>query len=332
MKLRSWIVLLLVAAGVVLGIWWRYGRGVEVQLQPVTRGTAAEIVYATGIVEPVRWAKMASMVRERIVGHCACEGREVKEGDMLARLDDREVRANLAEQHARLALAQREVERVTALLQRGVATQQAYDKATSDLAQIRALVAATTERLANYTIIAPRNGIVLRQDGEVGEVADVGQILFRVGDPRPLQVTAEVAEEDIPRVRVGQAVLLRTDAFRDRRLEGHVRDITPMGDTATKTFRIRIALPDDTPLHFGMSVEANIVTREAHDALLVPNEAIVGGAVFTVAGGRLVRKPVETGIRGTRLTEIRSGLAEGERIVVPAEARWRGSERVRTAP
>ena len=218
------------------------------------------------------------------------------------------------------------------VFQRVVATQQAFDKATADLAQIRALIAATNERLGNYLILAPRAGVVLRQDGEVGEIADVGQILFRVGDPRPLQVTADVAEEDIPRVKIGQAVLLRTDAFKDRPLDGTVRDITPMGDTATKTFRIRIALPDDTPLHFGMSVEANIVTREAKDVLLAPNEAIVGGAVFAVDNGRIVRRPVETGIRGTRLTEVRSGLAEGDRIAVPANAAWRGGERVRVAP
>lgn len=332
MKLRSWIILAVLVALAGGGLWWRYGRGQEVQLQAVARGTAAEIVYATGVVEPVRWAKMASMARERIVEHCACEGRQVKEGDVLARLDDREVRANLAEQQARQALAQREVERVSQLLQRGVATQQAFDKATADLAQIRALIAATNERLGNYQIVAPRAGVVLRQDGEVGEIADVGQILFRVGDPRPLQVTADVAEEDIPRVRIGQTVLLRTDAFKDRPLDGTVRDITPMGDTATKTFRIRIALPDDTPLHFGMSVEANIVTREAKDVLLAPNEAIVGGAVFSVVNGRIVRRPVETGIRGTRLTEMRSGIAEGDRIAVPASAAWRGGERVRVAP
>lgn len=332
MKLRSLIVLLVVAGIAAGALWWRFGRGPQVQLQAVGRGTAAEIVYATGVVEPVRWAKMASMARERIVAHCSCEGKAVNEGDVLARLDDREVRANLAEQQARMALAQREVERVSQLLQRGVSTQQAYDKATADLAQIRALVAATNERLGNYRIVAPQSGIVLRQDGEVGEIADIGQILFRVGDPRPLQVTADVAEEDIPRVRVGQKVLLRTDAFRDRPLDGTVREITPMGDTATKTFRIRIALPDDTPLHFGMSVEANIVSREAQGVLLVPNEAVAGGAVFTAAGGRLVRRPVEIGIRGTRMSEVRAGVSEGDLIVVPAEPRWRGGERVRAAP
>ena len=56
-----------------------------------------------------------------------------------------------------------------------------------------------------------------------------------------------------------------------------VREITPMGDAVAKTYRIRIALPDDTPLHVGMSVEANIVTREKPNALLVPADAVQGG-------------------------------------------------------
>ena len=66
---------------------------------------------------------------------------------------------------------------------------------------------------------------------------------------------------------------MRTDAFLDRRLEGTVREITPMGDVVTKTYRIRIALPDDTPLIAGMSVEANVITREKAGALLVPADA-----------------------------------------------------------
>ena len=114
------------------------------------------------------------------------------------------------------------------------------------------------------------DGVVLRRDGEVGEIAEVGQILFRVGVPKPLQVVAEVNEEDIPRVAVGQTVLLRTDAFPGQRLEATVREITPMGDPVAKTYRIRVALPDDTPLRPGMSVEANVVTREKPNALLVP--------------------------------------------------------------
>ena len=57
-----------------------------------------------------------------------------------------------------------------------------------------------TEKINDYTIVAPMDGVVLRRDGEIGEIAEVGQILFRIGVPKPLQVVAEVNEEDIPRV------------------------------------------------------------------------------------------------------------------------------------
>ena len=86
-----------------------------------------------------------------------------------------------------------------------------------DLDQIQALISVQMEKISDYTITAPMDGVVLRRDGEVGEIAEVGQILFRVGVPKPLQVVAEVNEEDIPRVDVGQKVLFRTDAFLDRR-------------------------------------------------------------------------------------------------------------------
>ena len=114
------IVLLLAAAG-----WWRFGRGPEVAAAAATRGTAVEIVYATGGVEPVRWAKVASLVRDRIVEICDCEGKTVKKGDVLARLDDRQVQAGLKELKAREDFLQREMSRVSELITRGAATTQA---------------------------------------------------------------------------------------------------------------------------------------------------------------------------------------------------------------
>ena len=164
------------------------------------------------------------------------------------------------------------------------------------------------------------DGVVLRRDGEVGEIAEPGQILFRVGVPKPLQVVAEVNEEDIPRVAIGQTVLLRSDAFAARRLEGKVHEITPMGDAVAKTYRIKIGLPDDTPLQVGMSVEANVVTREKPGALLVPADAVQGTAVLVIEGDRARLRPVEIGIRGTRAVEIMSGLNEDERVASPAPA------------
>jgi RND family efflux transporter MFP subunit len=321
--------LALAAAILALLAWWWLGRGIEVRAVAPTRGTAVEIVYATGAVEPVRWAKVASLIRDRIVEVCYCEGKTVTKGDVLVRLDDREVRAQLQELKAREDFAKREMARVTDLLGRGVATTQAFERISSDLRQIQALISVQLEKLDDYTIASPMDGVVLRRDGEIGEIAEPGQILFRVGVPKPLQVVAEVNEEDIPRVTVGQTVLLRTDAFAGRRLEGKVQEITPMGDAVAKTYRIRIALPDGTPLHVGMSVEANVVTREKQDALLVPADAVQGQQVLVVEGNRVRRRAVEIGIRGTRNIEVLSGLREGERIASPAPVNVADGARVR---
>ncbi len=143
---------------------------------------------------------------------------------------------------------------------------------------------------------------------------------------------AEVNEEDIPRVAVGQLVLFRTDAFPGRRIEGRVREITPMGDPITKTYRIRIDLPDDTPLRIGMSVEANVVTREKDNALLVPADAVQGSHVFVLEGGVARRREVKIGIKGTRAIEILEGLDETARVISPIPAALHDGAPVRLRP
>lgn len=317
MTFRRISLVLVVLGALAAGWWFLYGRGPKVTMVTPSRGTAVEIVYATGAVEPVRWAKVASLIRGRIVYLCYCEGKPVKKDEVLVRLDDGQLQAQLGELMAREDFLKREMARVTELIGRGASTVQAFERASSDLRQVQALISVQKEKLGDYVIAAPMDGIVLRRDGEVGEIADAGQVLFRVGVPKPLEVVAEVNEEDIPRVAVGQEVLLRTDAFPGQRLEGKVREITPMGDPAAKTYRIRIDLPDATPLKPGMSVEANVITREKPNAVLVPADAVQGNIVFVVDGDRVRRRDIKAGIRGTRSVEILDGLTVTDHVVAP---------------
>lgn len=328
MRARHILTALIVLA-IVAGTWWWLKRGPEVSAIAPTRGTAAEIVYATGAVQPVRWAKVTSLIRQRIIEICDCEGHQVKRGDVLARLDDKEIRAQLHELRAREDFAKAEVARTTELIARGATTTQAHERALAELRQVQGLLTVLQERVGQYTIISPIDGIVLRKDGRVGEIVEAGTILFRVGEPKPLEVEAEVNEEDIPRVAVGQLVLFRTDAFPDRRIVGKVREITPMGDPVAKTYRIRIDLPDDTPLRIGMSVEANVITREKENALLIPADALQGSHVFVVDGHVARRREVKVGIRGTRAVEILDGLTEKDRVISPVTAEVTDGGRVR---
>jgi RND family efflux transporter MFP subunit len=314
-----------------MAAWWWLGRGVEVKLVQPQRGTAAEVVYATGTVEPVLWAKVAALQRKRIVDLCRCEGKAVSKGEVLARLDDIEERAVLAELEARLARLREDAVRLQTLVARNVTARTTYDDKLTQVREYEARVAAQKDRISELELRAPMDGVVLRRDGEIGEIAGTGanDVLLWVGQPKPLRVVAEVNEDDIGKVREGQKVLLRHEGHAGQPLTASVGSLTPKGDPATKTFRVYLALPDDTPLKIGMSVEANIVVREVADALLVPAEAIGDGQVQVVAGSRVERRAVETGIRGTRMVEIRKGLAAGEGIASPFNAGLKDGARVR---
>lgn len=332
MKARGWLrvllVLLVAAAG--FGVW-RYTHLPAVEVVKVRRGTAAEIVYATGVVEPRYWAKVSTLQRERIVEICDCEGKRVKKGDVLARLDDAEELANLAEMEARRARLEGDVARAKSLMERQVTSQTAYEQVLTQLREYEARVDAQKQRIEQLKLRAPMDGVVLRKDGQVGEIAVAtgDEALFWVGEPKPLRIVADVNEDDIPRVKLGQKVLLRSDAFKDKVLYATVAEITPKGDPVNKTFRVYLSLPDDTPLAIGMSVEANIVVEEHDDVLVVPAEAIMDGAVFRVEDRRLARVALTTGIRGTRMVEVLSGLKEGDLVASPAANTMRDGQRVR---
>ncbi len=321
--------LVLAALAAAAATYWSFTRPAQVSTVLAKRGDAAAIVYATGVVEPRTWAKVTPLIRERIVELCNCEGTRVEEGQILARLDRAQAEATLAELKARHALASTELERLSTLVERKVVTQQALDRARSEIGQAAALVAGQTARLENYLLRAPMRGTVLRRDGEVGEIAEPGTVLFWIGEAKPLRIVAEVNEEDIPQVKVGQKVLLTADAFPGRRLEATVDSITPKGDPIAKNYRVYLALPDETPLMIGMTVEINVIVRVSQNALLLPNNAVHDNAVFVVEGDVVRRRELTIGIRGTAEMEVLSGVPDTARVVAPYPERLSDGARVR---
>jgi membrane fusion protein (multidrug efflux system) len=330
--MRATYILALIAAAAIAAGWWWSVRPVSVSTATLTRGDAAEVVYATGVVEPEHWAEVTALERARIVESCACERDVVEAGAPLFRLDDRAARAHLRELQARLDLAEKSLDRVAPLLEREIVSPDRYDAALAQVSELRAAVAVAESALDDRVLRSPMHGMVLRLDGEVGEVATPGDSLAWVGQPRPLRIVAEVNEEDIPRVQVGQRALLRADAFPEDALEATVAAITPMGDTALRTYRVYLDLPKDTKLLIGMSVDVNILQRVVEDAVLAPAAAVIDGAVFVVEDGALRRAPVTLGVTGAETVEIVDGAEAGAVVVSPAGAGLSDGQRVRAAP
>lgn len=327
---KSFFIFVLAAVGA-FGWWWIEGRGKEFPGVRPYRGHAVEAVYATGVIEPLRWAKVSPMQAGRIAQILARDGDRVAEGAVLARLDDREPRANLAQLQAREKFLREEVDRMRPLRERGVVSQQNYDRAVSDLNQASAQIAAARKLLADRTLEAPIAGVILRQDGLVGEVVEAGRVLYWVGPPRPIRVVADVDEQDIPRVRAGQRVLVKADAFPGQAIEGKVADITLKGDPINQTYRVYIALPDDAPLLIGMTVEVNIVLREAPDALLVPQTVLRDGKAWLFRDGRIEPIAPKIGAVGERAVEIVEGLSSDDVLLLAPPRDLRAGMKARVA-
>lgn len=327
MRTRLLLLALVLLAGGGL-LFWR-SLPPRVATATASTGPAIEAVYATGSVEPVQLARVGPALRGRLMAVLVDEGQRVTQGQVMARLDDREAQARLVELEARAAFAQEDLNRTRQLVARDIATRAQADRAESEARATRSVLEAQQRRLDDYLVRAPAAGVVLRRDAEIGEIVDTPAVLFQVGEPRPLRVTAEVDEEDIARVQPGQRALIRAEAFPGQALPATVATITPMGNSARKAYRVRLALPDDTPLLIGMTVESNIVLRQAESAVLVPGSALREAHVFVVQDGVAQRRPVTVGVRGPRLTEIRSGLATGEVVILDPPAGLADGERVR---
>jgi RND family efflux transporter MFP subunit len=312
-KMTLYLVLLIAVAAA--GMLAYFKTRTAVILERPTRGPAVEAVYATGTVEPVYWSKVAPVSAGRIAAILARDGDPVKKGAALARLEDEDKRANVAQLAARRDFLRDELARAQNLRRQGFISKQGLERAEADLKQADAALASARKPLADTILTAPLDGIVLRQDGEAGESVTANQTLFWVGKPKPLRVIAEVDEEDIAQVRPGLRALIKADAFLGVVLEGRVAEITPKGDPINKSYRVRVSLPEDTPLRVGMTTETNIIVRETSDALLVPTAAVSGGRVWVAKNGRAKRLPVKTGAIGENMAEILAGLKGDETVI-----------------
>lgn len=308
----------LAAAGLLA--YWRLGPTPVTVVQPV-RGPAIEAIYATGSVEPSVMLPIASRVPGTLAQLAVDEGSVVHRGQVLARLEDTDLRSTVDEQAARARYATENFERTEDLLRRGFISQGELDRARSDReAADAALARARTQR--DFTsLVAPADGVIIRRDGEIGQYLSAGQALFTMSCCAPLRVAVEVDEEDILRVHVGQKALLHLDALPGTVLEGSVAQITPKGDPVSRSYRVRIGLADTAAVKVGMTVDANLIVAEHEGALLVPTAAVQNGAVWTVRAGRLARQAVRTGIVGAERTEILDGLdAAAQVVALPSDA------------
>jgi membrane fusion protein, multidrug efflux system len=251
------------------------------------------------------------------------EGVRVREGQVLAQLDDAEWRLQLQQSEARASSALDAVERARALQELELVSAQEVERLASEARVTEAEVGLARLRVENAQIRAPIAGTVTHRYIERGQQVNTASPAFGLADLDRLQAQLAIPEREAHRVQVGQIARIILQEGAPPVARGEVERIRPVVDAASGTVQVTVTVPSgsaDVALRPGQFVNVDVVTETLTDRITLPRTAVlVDGAaprVFLVNDGQAMEREVGLGYsRGDRV-EIRYGLNPGETVVV----------------
>lgn len=293
-----------------------------VEVQVVTRGSIARQVTVAGTVDPLRVIGVNAQITGALTSVNVQEGDLVRQGAVLARVDDREVAAQLAAAEAAFEVAEAAFERAEQLRERRVITLPEYERDRTAFTAARAQVQQLRTRVGYSTINAPATGVITEKLVETGDVVGNQARLFTIADISQLVVRAGVSELDVVQLQQGDGVGITLDALPNRQLSGRIRRIFPVGDPTTRLVPVEVVLDAQSArlARPGFLARITFDLATSNNVLLIPASAVLGGegaeAVFVVENNTAVRRTVSTGLTSEGRIEVLAGLTEGDNIVV----------------
>lgn len=290
---------------------------VAVRVARVERGPRARPVHAAGRVGYSAETRLAFKVGGVVARIAVDEGDHVQKGQVLARLDPREIDAHVSEAESARAKAERDLARARQLNKDDVVTREVLENATTAAEVARAGAAAARFNRRFSEIVAPQGGVVLARLVEPGEVVGPGTPILVVGSAGTGHVVkAGVADRDVVRLAVGDAADIELDALPAAQLAGTVSEIAPSATPATGLFEVEVRIDGDQPaLAAGMIARTTIEPRATETVTTVPLAALVEadgarGRVFALAADRrhVEPRPVEIAFLVGDRVALRSGL------------------------
>ncbi len=311
-------------------------------------GQTTASLNASGYVVAQRKAAIASKGTGRLVFLGVVEGDQVKKNQVIARLEDNDIKAQLEQARANLKLQEADLinalnnfNRTKDLFNKGFSSQQELDQAEANYSRIlasievaKAGVQAAEVALENTLIRAPFDGTVLTKNAEVGEiVAPFGgsttskTAVVTIADMNSLLVEADVSESNIEKIIEGQDCEIILDAYPEKSYQGYVFKIVPTADRSKATVLVKVGFKNyDSRVLPEMSAKVSFFTEKIDESvmsqepvLVIPSTAIRNEGsksfVFKVVNDKAKMVEVELGKKSGSYTEVKNGLTTNERII-----------------
>ncbi len=293
---------------------------VQVQIaESKQRATTEEVV---GTVQAKLQATVEAKLSGRIDKMPVLLGQAVKAGQLVAHLDAAEIKAHMEQAEASLQQAEREWKRTSALFGQQAATRSDSDAADSRYRVAKAALAEAQAMMGYVEILAPFDGVVTKKWADVGDLAAPGKPLIDIEDPSMLQLEADVPQAIASRIQQDARLAIRVDSLKDE-LAGTVREIAPTTDPASRTFRVKLDLPQTASLRSGQFARLVVPVGESNSVRVPASAVVLRGQLeilFVVTNQRAQLHLVKTGRTIGDEVEILAGLNSGESVVVGGAA------------
>jgi HlyD family secretion protein len=306
------------------------------------------VLTSSGYVVAQRKASVASKATGRLVYLGVAEGDKVKEKQVIARLEDDDIQAQLAEAKANLKLNEAQFEeadnnykRANKMLEQKAiadadfdAARTNYNKVLASIDLARARVRQSQVALESTLIRAPFDGTVLTKNADVGEVvaplgagSNTRAAVVTIADLSSLQVEADVSESNLQKISIGQESRITLDAYPAYEYKGYVNKIIPTADRAKGTVMVKVAftdydervLPEMSVKVLFLSAEDKQSEKDDQPVLTLLSSAVTqrnGSKVaFRIVDGQAVETKISTGRSFDEYEEILSGLDNGDKVI-----------------
>ncbi|MBE0619035.1 MAG: efflux RND transporter periplasmic adaptor subunit, partial [Burkholderiales bacterium] len=304
------------------------GFSIPVETAKVALETLQEDVNAVGSLRSNESVVVRPEISGRIKAIDFVEGAQVRKDRALIVLDSSTQEAEVQQARANLALAQTNYERTQELQKSNFVSANAGDQALNGLKVAQANLALVEARLAKTRILAPFDATIGLRQVSVGDYVKEGQDLVTLEDMSALKLDFRLPENYFGKVKLGQLVEIRIDAFPGQTFKARLIAIDPLIDQAGRSLSLRARL--DNPggkLRPGMFASVRLILSERERAMTVPEEALVPVStehfVFKVVDGKVQRVKVSIGLRRNAKVEVTSGLAPGDEVVTAGQLKIR---------
>ena len=277
-------------------------------------------IFATGTLLANEEVELRSEVSGRVTGIMFEEGARVRKGELMLKINDRELKAQLKRKSLEEKLSADEESRKRSLREISGISQEEYDKAVNALRMIQAEREIIESQLAKTEIVAPFDGIVGLRYVSEGSYVSTNMLAATMQDTDPIKVEFAVPEKYAKHIKKGTEIkVLAGDSEEERR--GNVYAVESKIDLGTRTIKARATIPNSNQdLIPGSFAKVEITLERLPNAIVIPAEAVIpelsGEKVFVCKEGKAHSVPIKTGIRTDRGIQIIEGLAAQDTLIV----------------